>query len=244
MQKIEIKFELNKELDKHVIWDFLGLDKPPVGGIDFAESIFRDHPYLMILKENNKSDEENWKVICDYVDDFYERNIEDLNTSLEAIQKEWRKDESDFFDYISCIFKDPEVSEGEYAGYLSIINCNPRFLHNKTFQVFYKHKSGTNYVIAHEVLHFFFYDYANKRHSKMFAGLDENTGIYWDLAELFDVVAMSASDFMSNRYFENIHPYPEHAKYLDVVRSIWDKGHDIDRWIVESYEYINSQPVA
>lgn len=235
---LKIRFELNKDLDKQMVFNF-GTRSISAGGIDFAEGIFYVHPDLrkIIGKEN----EEQKQIINDYIDDFYRTHKKELDDSLVEMGKDWQMDEEKFNEQVKTIFKDPEIAVGKYVGYLSVINCNPRFLHNKTFQVYYKHSAGSKYVTSHEVLHFFFYDYTSKKHSEIFANLDTNSGIYWDLAELFDVVVMSSPNFISKEYQENTRPYPAHQKYLDVVKDIWNKNPDIDNWVVESYEYLSKE---
>ena len=235
---LKIKFELNKELDKQMAFNF-GTRSASKGGIDFTESVFQPHPDLrqIVGKEN----EEQKQIISDYIDDFYKTHEEELRALVADMNDNWHKDEENFNEQVKTIFKNPEIPEGKYIGYLSVINCNPRFLHDKTFQVFYKHRAGSNYVTAHETLHFFFYDYTAKKHPELFANLNPNSGVYWDMAELFDVVVMSHPDFISEEYAKNTRPYPSHAKYCDTLKEIWNKDLDIDNWIVKSYKYLSSQ---
>jgi hypothetical protein len=236
---LKIKLELNKELDKQMIFVFAGTKGQRLGGIDFSNGVFVLHKDLSVIE--GKNEDEQKKIISEYVDNFYETNAGELNDVILKMNNDWQKDESEFIKQVKSIFKDPEVPEGKYIGYLSIINCNPRFLNNKTFQVYYKHNAGSNYVTAHEVLHFFFYDYASNKHPEIFANLDTNSGIYWDLAELFDVVVMPSPGFISKEYQDNTRPYPAHQKYVEVVKEIWDKNPDIDNWILESYEYLSKE---
>lgn len=234
---LKIKFELNKELDKQMVFNF-GTRSISAGGVDFAEGIFYVHPELR--KIVGKDIGEQKQIISDYIDNFYKIHEKELGDSLIEMNKNWQGDEDRFNEQVDILFKNPEIPAGKYIGSLSVINCNPRFLQDKTFQVFYKHPAGSNYIAAHEVLHFFFYDYASKKHPDIFANLDTNSGTYWDLAELFDVVVMSSPNFISENYSKNTRPYPAHQKYFDSVKEIWDKNPDIDNWVVESYKYLNS----
>jgi hypothetical protein len=235
---LKINFKLNKELDKDMIRVFMQIRAEKGGGVDFAEGIFHVHPDLRTLRD--KPEDEQKSIISEYVDNFYKENEKELNDSVLEMNQKWNEDENKFINQVETIFKNPEPGEGKYIGYLSIINCNPRFLQNKTFQVFYKHNAGSNYVTAHEVLHFFFYDYSAKHFPEIFKDLNTNSGIYWDLAELFDVVVMSSPDFISPEYLNNTRPYPNHLKYFDAVKEIWDKNPDIDSWIVEAYDFLKS----
>ncbi len=208
------------------------------GGIDFSGGIISVHPELKSVL--CKSEDEQKKIINDYFDKFYEENSSDINRCLLLTIENWKKDEEKFIERIDIIFKNPQVPEGRYIGYLSIINCNPRFLEDKTFQFFYKHPNGSNLVTAHEVLHFFFYDYAERKYPEIFGKLDQNSGLFWIMAELFNDVVMSAPDFMSEEYSERAKPYPDHVKYFDKVKAFWDKSRDLDSWLIESHKYLTS----
>lgn len=232
---LKIKFELNKPLDKAMAFEFLDTK---AGGIDFSGGIISVHPELKVIL--GKDENEQKQIISDYFDKFYETNDEDLRAHLLQMGQDWDNDESKFIHQIENIFKNPPVPEGKYIGYLSIINCNPRFLEDKTFQVFYKHPSGSNFVTAHEVLHFFFYDYAERRYPEIFKKLDQNFGVYWDLAELFNNIVMSDQNLISKEYSKHTKSYPDHVKYFDMVRTFWEKNPGLDAWLIEAYNYLTT----
>ncbi|MGC9602439.1 MAG: phosphotransferase [Minisyncoccia bacterium] len=236
MKDFHITFKLNKELDKEMALEFLGVK---AGGIDFTQGIITVHPQLKSLLGKDAGTQK--QIIDEYIDEFYKTHEELLNAYVVEMQKNWNKDETKFIEQLDIIFKNPEVPKGEYTGYLSILDCNPRFLDTKTFQVFYKHPSGSNYITAHEVLHFFFYDYAEKKYPQIFKKLDTNSGIFWDLAELFNVVVMSEPSFISEQYANHAKPYPAHAKYFDAAKNIWEKNRDIDSWLIEAYQFLSEQ---
>ena len=85
--------------------------------------------------------------------------------------------------------------EGKYISYLSIFNCNPRFIETKEFQVSYKHPETTNYVCVHEMLLFIFYDYLKKNFSKEYKKLDSK--YIWKLSEIFNDVVLRLPEFVS-----------------------------------------------
>lgn len=228
---LKIKFELNKELDKEMALVFLK-GKSKVGGIDFSLGVINPHPALEKLKETEE--------INKYFDNYYsEHGIELINANNKA-QEDWRSVEGNFFDVVKSIFVNPPVPEGKYVAYLSIINCNPRFLDNKTFQVYWKHRNGTNMVVAHEVLHFFFYDYAETKHPDLFRGLEKNTGLFWVLAEVFNDVVLSLPELVAVHGQTTFYSYPAHKKYSEHMGKIWEENPDIDEWLLKGYDYLVS----
>ncbi|PIU03944.1 hypothetical protein COT44_00245 [Candidatus Shapirobacteria bacterium CG08_land_8_20_14_0_20_39_18] len=81
-------------------------------------------------------------------------------------------------------------------GYVSIFNCNPRFLDTKTFQVYYQNRSGVVHVTAHEMLHFIFYDWLERNDQEFIDNTDKEKA--WTLSEVFDIVAFDRQEF--NRF--------------------------------------------
>lgn len=225
---LNIKFELNKDLDKEMTLVFMDFNK---------QGILSVHPKLSILDE--QTEEDKYKTINEYFDEFYTTHRAELEQKLLEIESDWKRDEEIFKKQINTIFKNPAKPDGKYTGYLSVINCNPRFLENKTFQIFYKHKSGANFVIAHEVLHFFFYDYTENRFPEIFKSLNKDEGVYWDLSEIFNATIMGEKDFINESYSKNNVYYPEHEKYLSISKEIWNKNRDVDEWVLEMFKIFN-----
>jgi len=235
--ELKIKFQLNKELDKQMAYVFLSRSSKK-GGVDFSKSITHFHPELE--KAKRESDEERKKIIDIYFDKYYKEHLEELEKKVIEAEKQWEKTEEKFIEQVNKIFKNPGLPNGKYIGYVSVINCNPRFLDNKTFQFFYKHGSGSNMIAAHEILHFFFYDYAIKKYPSIFGELDTNKGIFWNLAELFNYVILSLPEFIEIHGDKNTKGYPDHEQHIDYMKKLWNNKPDIDNWLLEAHGYLNN----
>lgn len=229
-----IKFKLNKSLDIKMAEAFFGFK---YGGIDFSRGIVNVHPELKILKNiGNKLKRK--KIIKAHFDNFYKKHNTYLNKRMIEFNTEWKTVEDKFLNKTDKIFKKHHFPKGKYIGYLSIIDCNPRFLKNREFQIFYFHPQGARYVVTHELLHFIFYDYAIKKFPKIFKKLDTERGIFWDLAEIFNTIILSTSEFKEIHGQKNAPPYPEHKKYIPQTTAFWEKTQNIDEWLLKSHEYI------
>lgn len=225
--KNKIKFQLNKKLDKEMAMSFLYSKQ---GGIKFSRNVINIHPELRgILKLKSVLSKKT--LINKHFDYFYKKHNGYLNKKILQFTKEWRVVEKNFFDETDKIFKNYPWPKGKYIGYLSIIDCNPRFLNNKTFQVFYFNSLGVRYVTTHEMLHFIFYDYTSKKYQQIFKKLDPNSGVYWDLAELFNAVILHTPPFIKIHNVKKIINYPNHKKYLPAMIRLWKKYKDVDEWI-------------
>lgn len=233
-----IKFELNKELDKQMAFIFLSRTAK-VGGVNFSQGVTKLHPSLGEAKV--KGEEDRKDLINKYFDKYYEDHDEELKMEIIEFKNRWSKVELKFIEQINKIFKNPNLPKGKYIGYLSIINCNPRFLDSKTFQIFNKHRAGSNLVTAHEVLHFFFYDYAENKYPEIFKELDANKGVYWMLAELFNDMILSLPEFIEIHGNKEVQSYPKHQEYSEYMKKLWSDNPDIDNWIIEAYNYLSKE---
>ncbi len=224
----KVKFDLNKELDIQMTYNFLGWS---IGGVNFDESIFGTNPGLRDVDTNNIYE------IDKYFSKEYTKQKDILNRAVHIANSIWEPIESEFLHKILEVFKGYEFPAGKYICYLSITDCNPRFLEDKTFQMYYKAMVPTR-TISHELTHFLFYDYTLNKHANIFAGLNPNKGIYWSLAELFNNVILSQDEFVKllNNYGDGA--YPNHEKHFKPLVDLWDKSMDIDVFIPKAFKYL------
>lgn len=94
----------------------------------------------------------------------------------------------------------------------------------------------------HEILHFFFYDYVFKNHPRL-RKLDPNRGILWDLAEIFNSVILSTSEFKNLHKQKRNWSYPAHRKYLKDLKKYWRDSKNIDIWIKKAFDYLKKQKI-
>lgn len=203
--KPHVNFEINKELDYWTVGEFLTFD--PDNPI--SNSILDTHSNLKDAL--NLDDAKKTSFYKNYVDKVYTEKEEELINIKRDLQKSWDLVEQEFLDETAKIFNNHPWPKGSYTGFLSVFNCNPRFLEEKTFQIYYKHPEGPIYVCAHEMLHFMFYDYLEKNPE-----LTENfsESMTWDLSEMFNVVLLERPEFVGITGNSNPRPYDEHEKLL------------------------------
>jgi hypothetical protein len=224
-----IIFRLNKNLDKAVADDFINTSE---GGIDFSKGVINPHPPLeKTLRISGVRRRK--QVINAYVDAFYAKYQNYLKKRIHEFLEQWSGVEKEFFSIIHELLPGYRLLNGVYSGYLSIFDCNPRFLSSKSFQIFHMHSLGVRYVTMHELLHFVFYNYTKRRFRHVFKGLDTEHGLWWDCAEIFNTVVLSGSEFAKIHGIKKIVSYPEHKRYIAQLRRAWRNNRDIDALIVK-----------
>lgn len=209
---------LNKSLDKEI---YVNFREGSVGGVDFGKKISAAHPGITL--ENHDA----------YIDAFYVEHAEELAALVretarcfEDVRKLLLTEIMSYFgsgfDMDSC------------ACYLSIFDCNPRFLDTKSFQVYYKRPYGLRKeVIAHELTHFAFYDFCFK------LGYKESKEL-WELSEIFNVIFLNFPALREAIGAEELLFYPALKDKLERVRAIWDKRLPAADFIRESMRAIES----
>lgn len=213
-----MKIELNKQLDKEVYMSFCDA---VIGGADFGKKIRNDHPD--ITKEN----------YSEYIDDFYAKHSCELKNILKDTKECFNEIKDVLFLELLKYFGQ-DYSKEKYTCYLSIFNCNPRYLENKSFQVYYKRSHDMRKeVIAHELTHFAFYDFCHK------LGIKDNN-VLWELSEIFNVVFLNLPPIRNVIGAEELLFYSNLKNKLEAVKLIWDKKLGAKEFIINTLELIRA----
>lgn len=222
----KVRFQLNKKLDKEMCLEFLDLKE---AGVDFGAGIIELYPELESVQEATKSKKQG--IIDDFVDIYYLKQLTELKERVRDFKKTWRLVEKKFYQEVEQIFDGYPWPKGKYICYLSIFNCNPRFLEDKTFQVFYRYQDGISSVVAHEMLHFMFYDYIAHKFLKQYA--KESKEKIWEISEVFNSLILTLPPFGEIVGPSEILLYPEHAELLLEFKNLWKHSKNIDDFLTQ-----------
>lgn len=212
-----MKIELNKQLDREV---YIAFCDAVVGGADFGKKIRDNHPN--ITKEN----------YIEYIDDFYMKNSDELESVLKDTELCLGEIKDTLFFELKKYFG-KDYSKENYICYLSIFNCNPRYLENKSFQVYYKRSHDMRKeVIAHELTHFAFYDFCANLGIK-----DDN--YLWELSEIFNVIFLNLPSIQKAIGAEELLFYPDLKNKLEKIKNIWTEQSNPEKFIRTSLKYLH-----
>ena len=214
---------LNKQLDIEIYNAFYNLK---IGGVDFGAKILQDHPD--ITDETAKT----------YINNYYNEHQKDLAQAATETTKHFESLQKPFFQYLENLFG-IDFHQEIYQGFLSIFDCNPRFVEKGEFQIFYKrtieNKIG---VIFHEVLHFAFFKYCDTKLSKQTANLDKNSGPLWELSEIFNVIIMNEPEFQILIPRKEKLFYPDLEKTMDDLVILWKKN-NLEQFIIKGLKRLS-----
>ena len=205
-----ITIKLNKKLDCETYHSFKSFK---VAGVDFGEKIKNDHPDIT---SNNYQQ---------YIDNFYSLNKDLLGKNCQEINAFLGPNQTIFFTELKKLFG-LDFSSNDYTGYLSIFNCNPRYVENKTFQIFYKKDLLDKVEVAfHESLHFALFAYCDQFLEKT-KELNKNSGPLWELSEIFNVIVLNLPQFQVILKRPEQLFYPNLKEKLEKMNNIWAQNKD------------------
>ncbi len=214
-----MKIELNKQLDKEV---YLSFRESVFGGADFGKKIIDNHPG--ITKENHD----------EYIDSFYAMHKRELMDVLKDTEKCFDEIKEVLFNELSKYFG-RDFSNENYTCYLSIFDCNPRYIEMKTFQVYYKRPHYLRKeVIAHELTHFAFYDFCYS------IGIKDSK-VLWELSEIFNVIFLNLPPIRNAIGAEELLFYPNLKEKLEAVKLIWAEQPNAKKFITESIKFLENR---
>ncbi|MFH1533536.1 MAG: hypothetical protein ABID64_01240 [Nitrospirota bacterium] len=119
----------------------------------------------------------------------------------------------------------------------------PRYVKQKIFFFPHQHRITrfSNKVIAHEMLHFIFFDYLEKKfnlkeHSKIKNKPDD---YIWKVSEVFNNAIEDWKPY-NELFKEDPKPYPGTEKMFSKMKKQWQEKQDID-WLLEEWLDVRSE---
>lgn len=224
------KFIISKNKEVETYLAFLEDGKYKDNSREMNWAFYQPHPKLKVLKDKNLSLSQRKAIVKKYVDDFYKKDFRKIKAETNKLKKDWQKAENFFYGLTDEIFGNYKWPKGKYIAYPTIWGMYPRFLDDKTFQFPPEHKKR-NYIlviIAHEMLHFIFYDYVYKKFPKLKSHKYDFD--LWNVSEAFNVIIQNSPKWVK-AFNQKTMSYPEHKNLIRKLKKIWEETNgDIDRF--------------
>ncbi|MDD5528343.1 MAG: hypothetical protein PHO56_05260 [Patescibacteria group bacterium] len=227
----KVKFEIDYQKDIKTLHAFAA-DAVYDNGRNLSWAIFKHYPQLkrffLINKIRDKA------ALSSFVKNKYETNSGLMNKNLKIFAANWKKIEPIFFALVDELFENFHWPKGKYIAYFTIWSMFPRFLEDKTFQIPYKFRSrkGVSAIIAHEMLHFIFYEYFYSLFKKY--RQEKYYDFVWNISEIFNVVVQNSSRWLKI-FGVPAMSYTEHEKIIKKIKKsfIFNEKNDAKRLILE-----------
>ena len=222
-----LKFNLNYKKDISAFFSFLK-DAQFDNGRSLDWAIFTPYPFFKKY-QNETTIKIPKKQLELFVKEIYKKNKKLATKNINEYKKDWEKTNNKFYTLVDTLFNKHPWPLGKYTAYLTIWGMFPRFLEDKTFLLPYKYKNKKyiNVIIAHEMLHFIFYDYFYKKYPKF------NYGKYnffvWNVSEIFNSVIQNSPEWLKV-FKEKTMDYPEHEK---IIKSLSKKYYKREKFNID-----------
>ncbi len=227
----KIKFKIDFKKDILIFFNFLR-DSKYDEGRNFQWAVLKHYPYFKKFNKNI-----NKKIVEDFVFKYYSKNKKFIERNLTIYEKNWKKIEKEFFVLIKNIFPKLKWPKGKYIAYSTMWSMYPRFLDDKTFQIpaISKKKKIVNFIIAHEMLHFIFYEYFLNKYKKY--KNHKYDFFVWHVSEIFNVIIINRPDWQKILKNKD-NGYPEHKKIIKKLSKNYYNLQDLIDNIIEEVNKI------
>ncbi len=192
MYKPNVTFVLNercKQLDI-IYTDFFFSNPDKSGGFEKRERLIEQYPALDKYAQSKEKE-----LLVNTINKIHSDYTKELSEAKNKAERLWKEKEVIFLDLCESVFEGHSFPEGDYNCYLSVIDINTLIKKEKSFQLFFGaiQQGISTTIIAHEMLHFIFYDYMDK-----YKNLDKKK--LWEFAEIFNKYIQNSIDFIDFMY--------------------------------------------
>jgi len=213
-------------------------------GRDLDWAVFNKYPNLKPWFDKNFKIKDQ-EMMRRFIYSIYRNKREMMGTALMNHKKRWEKIVPRYFSLVDALFDSHRWPRGKYIAFGTIWGMYPRFLEDKTFQVPYWHRTPkyVPVVIAHELLHFMFYDYFYEHYPKYRQSKDNY--FVWHVSEIFNTIVQNSPLWL--RCFKiKSRGYPEHKKIVKLISHMWYRRDvwDIDILVDDIMREIKRQKLA
>jgi len=152
---------------------------------DWSKYVIKRHPKIEEVKSFEKENE-RVNFLKKYINNFWKKNKVTINKNKSKYQKEWRKIEKEFFEFLSELMQiNWPKNRKTIKAMMSICPICPRFLNDWSFSAFYNFDiKNALKVIMHECCHFLYFEKWKKMYPKADRKTFETPHIEWHLSEL------------------------------------------------------------
>ncbi|MFH0928336.1 MAG: hypothetical protein V1821_02565 [bacterium] len=232
----QVKFSVSQGQDFKTLRNFIK-EAPYSNGRNLKWALHEFPKLLKLLLERQISDKELKKFIARE----YSSKTSSLKKALRKHEKGWKKIVPKYFLLVDALFSQRVWPRGKYIAYGTIWGMYPRNLEDKTFQIPFGHKRPryVPVVIAHELLHFIFYEYFYERFQKYHRKKDNF--FVWHVSEIFNTLVQNSPTWL--KYFKTKSMgYPEHEKIVKRLGRLWysQKVWDLNKLVDEIIDEVQN----
>jgi hypothetical protein len=219
---------------------------PPKGGWDWSPSIFSKYPELKLLLKDVEKVNERKKIALDF---FKQLQISDRNLlekRRKFFEKSWEGINDDVMKTLSEITEQEwPAKDKKMIARLSLSPINPRYIKERTFDVYYKSDTDKMKEIAiHELLHFIYFEKWKSLFPQVKESAFDAPYLTWQLSEMVPEIVLNdkrMQEVLKCRF----HSYKEYQKcrirgkpLLQYLQKFYDERKDFEDFLRKSWQFV------
>lgn len=225
VKDIDIKFEISPDLDME--------------GFSLLEGeIKKGHPLFNQFKRRKD-------IFFDNDDQIFFNNVEEellkndgIKSNFDLVTKKWKEIRGIFLNNSNVLFDDNKFcNENIVLVYPTIWGVSIQNMEKNaiSFDVLYSNTDEMLYVVMHELMHFFFFNFLYNIRKIDLENADKKD--LWDISETFNSVVFREDKFA--KLFEKYNPidYPEHIEMINKIKTELKNEFSVKEFI-EKYNQI------
>ena len=239
MQRWNIQFKVSKTEDLKVAMGFIK-ETSFSDGQNLEWAFKKLHKPIFAYIHKNQDIKEIKSFVSAYLDKYYSTHINNLKIDVIRAQDNWLKVERQYLSLLKALFPKYKLPNRIVKAYITIWGMYPRDIDHLTFWIpdTYKPVSYINVTIAHELLHFAFYDQFYKQYPKY--KNDEYNYFVWQASEIFNSVVQRSQEWLSVFKMPNM-GYPDQEKLVNKLSKQYVHSIDADKLIKDILKLLSAR---
>ncbi len=220
---------------------------PPKGRWGWSQVIYRFYPKLAVVLRTTKDNKERKKAEYYFFTQVLKENKSALIKKKENFQKEWKVINDKIMLTLAELveYKWPKKDKFILAR-LSLNPICPRYLQQRTFDVFYRWETRRMKAMAiHEIFHFIYFEKWKSVFPETLPKEFESPHLIWHFSEM--VIGVVLNDQRLQNIFEYpFHSYREYrqmtingAPLLSYLKNFYDRRKSFADFLIQSWQFVD-----
>ena len=229
MQELNLQFKVSEIADLKVAMGFIK-ETSFSDGKNLEWAFKKLHKPVFVYIQKNLGIKKTESFISVYLDKYYSKHINDLKIDTIRAKRNWLKVEQQYLSLLKALFPKYKLSTRIVKAYITIWGLYPRDINRLTFWIpdIYKPTAYINVTIAHELLHFAFYDQFYKQYPKYKNG--KYNYFVWQISEIFNSVVQRSKEWLVVFKMPNM-GYPDQEKLVNKLSKKYNYNIDANKLI-------------
>jgi len=219
---------------------------PAKGDWDWSNAIYKNYPELKGRLQNVKDKKKRKEIEYRFFTEVFKKERIELEKRAKIFQREWNKINDDIMLVLSKVVEQewPKKDKKIFAR-ISLNPICPRYIKQRTFDLFYKQKPKYMKSVAiHEILHFIYFEKWKKVFPKTQEKEFDAPHLVWQLSEMVPGIILNDKR-VQNVFKYQFDSYKEYENFklnrkplLSYLQDFYDNRKDFADFLKKSWKFV------